>query len=181
MIIPHDIPPEIRYPEPVAKTALRNEKIPRLINRILLILSAAMVFLLLIGTIYAFARAPDAQPLFAAGSPRPSRASNAKQGDDIRVFAGLGRLRILLSNSTTLLLTITFPYAANDIPFTEELAAKLGDLKATATRYFSELAEAEIIQIDEDAAKQEILKRFNSSLRLGRITTLYFSDMLVID
>jgi len=181
MIIPHDIPLKIRYPEPVAEKTLDKEKITRLVNRGLLILSAVIVVLLLIGTIYAFASAPDAPPLFTAGSPRQPRASNAKQGDDIRVFAGLGRLRILLSNSTTLLLTITFPYAANDIPFTEELASKLGDLKAIASRYFSELTEAEIIQIDEDAAKQEILKRFNSSLRLGRITTLYFSDMLVID
>ena len=150
-------------------------------------MSAAIVTLLLVGTIYAFARPSGAQPLFTSGGSSYGEVSRARQpkasnqGDDIRVFSGLGRLRIPLSNSTTLILTITFPYAANDIPFTEELAAKLGDLKATASGYFSALAESDLIQIDEDAAKQEILKRFNSTLRLGKITALYFSDMLVID
>ena len=165
----------------MAKAAIKKDEIPRLINKVLLFLSAAIVILLLIGTIYGFARYPDAKPLFTASNLRQTQNSASNQGEDIRVFAGLGRLRIPLSNSTTLLLTITFPYAANDIPFTEELAVKLGDLKATASGYFSALPEAELIQIDEDAAKQEILKRFNSSLRLGRITSLYFSDMLVID
>ena len=144
-------------------------------------MSAAIIIMLLIGTIYGFARSPDAKPLFTASNLRQTQSSGSAQGDDIRIFAGLGRLRIPLSNSTTLLLTITFPYTANDIPFTEELAAKLGDLKAIAAGYFSALTESEIIQIDEDAAKQEILKRFNSNLRLGKITALYFSDMLVID
>ena len=164
----------------MAKITLKKEKASRIINRGLLILSAAIVVLLLIGTIYAFARSPSAQPLFSAKT-RQSQSSASNQNGDVRVFAGLGRLRIPLSNSTTLLLTITFPYPANDIPFTEELAAKLGDLKAAAAGYFSALAEPDIIQIDEDTAKQEILKRFNAALRLGRITTLYFSDMLVID
>ena len=155
------------------------EKIQTLINKILLIISAVIVVVLLIGTIYGLARSKEASPIITLGNNWTSRT--AAQQDDIRVFAGLGRLRIPLSNSTTLLLTITFPYPANDVPFSEELAAKLGDLKATATGYFSALPEADIIQINEDAAKQEILKRFNDNLRLGRISALYFGDMLVID
>ena len=137
-----------------------------------------MAVVLLTGTIFGLVRSSDAAPLFTLRNNRPGQAA---QQDDIRVFAGLGRLRIPLSNSTTLILTITFPYPANDISFSEELAAKLGDLKAAATGYFSALPEADIIQINEDIAKQEILKRFNANLRLGRISALYFGDMLVID
>jgi len=175
----------------VEKQNLKLEKIQRNINLTLLIISAAIVVLLMIGTIIGFARSSNAAPLITLGNSRPRASNSAAKNpaqisaagttDDIRVFAGLGRLRIPLSNSTTLLLSITFPYSANDIPFTEELAAKLGELKTAASEYFSALPEANIIQIDEDTAKQEILKRFNATLRLGRINTLYFGDMLVIN
>ena len=165
----------------MTKLVLPPKKIPLIINRVLLIICAAIAVFLITGTIYAFARPSNAGPLFTMGNSRALQVSGANQADDIRVFSGLGRLRIPLSNSTTLILSITFPYSVNDIPFTEELAAKLGELKATASGYFSALPEEDLIQIDEDAAKQEILKRFNSNLRLGKITALYFSDMLVID
>ena len=171
----------------MGKSTLKQEKITHNINLTLLIISAAIVVVLVIGTIIGFARSSNAPPLMTLGSSRPRTAklpaqeSAAAAADDIRVFAGLGRLRIPLSNSTTLLLSVTFPYSANDTPFTEELAAKLGELKAIASEYFSALPEANIIQIDEEAAKQEILRRFNNTLRLGRIHTLYFGDMLVID
>ena len=165
------------------KLSLKHEKIWQNVNLTLLIISAVIVAVLVIGTIIGFARSSKAPPLITLGGSRPhdARTPAAEAADDIRVFAGLGRLRIPLSNSTTLLLSITFPYSANDIPFTEELAAKLGELKTIAGDYFSALPDEGIIQIDEDAAKQEILRRFNNTLRLGRINTLYFGDMLVID
>jgi flagellar basal body-associated protein FliL len=103
------------------------------------------------------------------------------QGDDIRVFSGIGRLRIPLSNSSVLILSIAFPYNAGDITFTEELATKVGDFKEIASEYFSSLPAERIIQIDEEAAKTEILKRYNAILRLGKINALYFSDMMIID
>ena len=165
------------------KLTLKHEKVWRNIDLTLLIISAVIVTVLIIGTIIGFARSSKAPPLITLGNklPHTEQVSAAGASDDIRVFAGLGRLRIPLSNSTTMLLSITFPYSANDIPFTEELAAKLGELKTISSDYFSALPEEGLIQIDEDTAKQEILKRFNAALRLGRIHTLYFGDMLVID
>jgi flagellar basal body-associated protein FliL len=101
--------------------------------------------------------------------------------DDVRVFNGIGRLRIPLSNSSTLILSIAFPYSADDRVFAEELAARIGDFRTIATDYFSSLPEEKLIILDEDAAKAEILKRWNSRLRLGRVEALYFSDLLVLD
>jgi len=158
-----------------------NKKISKIINIILISLSAAIAAVLTAGTIYALTRPVNAEPVITLGREQAVQPQIISQTDDIRVFSGLGRLRIPLSNSTTLILSITFPYLANDITFSEELAAKVGSLKTIASDYFSALPEAELIQIDEDAAKQEILRRFNNSLRLGRISFLYFGDMLVID
>ncbi len=80
-----------------------------------------------------------------------------------------------------MILSIAFPYLAADTSFTEELAAKIGDFRTITADYFSSLPPEKIINIDEDAAKKEILRRFNAGLRLGRIDALYFSDMMIID
>jgi len=143
---------------------------------VLLSILGSLILLIIIGTIFSLARS-ETRPVLRLGDS--VHAQHDK--DDIRVFAGLGRLRIPLVNSSTLLLTIAFPYNANDTAFTEELAARISDFRIMATSYFSSLPENNIIQINEDAAKLEILKRFNANLRLGRIETLYFSDMMVID
>ena len=79
-----------------------------------------------------------------------------------------------------MILSIAFPYSANDFAFTEELAVKINEFRAIASGYFSSLSAENLNQINEEAAKQEILRRFNASLRLGRITDLYFSEMMVI-
>jgi len=155
------------------------KKIPRIIYLALLFIAGALIVLLLIGTIVGLVRSRNAEPVFVIrGSSRTKPAND----DDIRVYSGLERLRIPLSNSSSILiLSVAFPYSANDIAFTEELAVKINDFKAITTEYFSSLPAENAGQIDEDAAKQEILRRFNADLRLGRIDALYFSDMKVIE
>ncbi|MCL2196376.1 MAG: hypothetical protein FWB77_02045 [Treponema sp.] len=145
---------------------------------VLLIVLGCLILLIILGTIFGLVRSETSPVLKLGGSVR---AEHAGTRDDIRVFAGLGRLRIPLVNSSTLLLTIAFPYNANDAAFTEELAVKISDFRAIAAGYFSSLPEDNIIQINEETAKLEILKRYNANLRLGSIETLYFSDMMVID
>jgi len=147
----------------------------------LLSLAGVLVLLLIIGTIIGVARSSVARPLLILGKSGGTKAKTAAYDDDIRVFSGLGRLRIPLSNSSTLILSIAFPYPAHDTAFTEELAAKIGEFKSLAVGYFSALPADKIVNLDEDAAKQEILTRYNAILRLGRIRTIYFSDMMVID
>jgi flagellar protein FliL len=147
----------------------------------LLSLAGVLILLLIIGTIIGVARSSGSKPLFSLGKPAGTKAKTAALDDDIRVFSGLGRLRIPLSNSSTLILSIAFPYPAHDTAFTEELAAKIGEFKSLAADYFSALPADKIADLDEEAAKQEILARYNAILRLGRIRTIFFSDMMVID
>jgi flagellar basal body-associated protein FliL len=137
-----------------------------------------MIALIIAGTVFAFARSSNT-PVLRLGKPIVQTA--IPFNDDVRVFNGIGRLRIPLSNSSTLILSIAFPYPADDHVFAEELAARIGDFRTIASDYFSSLPEEKLIYLDEDAAKAEILKRWNARLRLGRIETLYFSDLLVLD
>jgi flagellar basal body-associated protein FliL len=148
------------------------------ILRALLLIAAAMAALIIAGTVYAFARSSKA-PVLRLGKPAAPAA--LPFNDDVRVFNGIGRLRIPLSNYSTLILSIAFPYSPKDRVFAEELAARIGDFRTIAADYFSSLPEENLVRLDEDAAKAEILKRWNARLRLGRIDTLYFSDLLVLD
>ena len=152
----------------------------RIVYLVLLSLAGVLVAFLAIGTIYAFTRSANAGPLFRLGKAAET-ALTVPQNDDIRVYSGLGRLRIPLSNSSIMILSIAFPYDASDISFTEELAAKTGEFRDIAIGYFSSLPPDRLIILDEETAKTEILKLYNASLRLGRIEALYFSDMLIID
>ena len=154
----------------------------RLFYTVLLSLSGALIALLALGTIYAFVRSPGAGPLFRLGGSggTGSRETTVRTGDT-RVYSGLRQLRIPLVNSSTLVLSIAFPYSADDAAFAEELNAKLDDFRTIAISYFSGLPAEDLRRLDEDAVKRELLRRFNENLRLGRIPELYFSDLMIID
>ncbi|MDR0323653.1 MAG: hypothetical protein LBI12_04310 [Treponema sp.] len=158
---------------------ISGTKVSRIIYMILLYVAGALILLFFAGTIFGLVRSSN-NPILKLGKSSETASVNS-QYDDIRVFSGIGRLRIPLSNSSILILSIAFPYSANDITFTEELAAKITDFRTIAYDYFSSLPAKDVSQINEEAAKAEILKRFNESLRLGRIQTLYFSDLMVLD
>jgi len=155
-----------------------KEKASRILYVTLLFIAGALIILLITGTIAGLIRSRGAPPILVF--KKNIKAEQTKP-EDIRVYSGLERLRIPLSNSSILLLSVSFPYSAKDAAFTEELAAKIGDFKTMLVEYFSSLPEESIIQIDEETAKREILKHFNSNLRLGRIDALYFNDMTVIE
>ncbi|MCL2265110.1 MAG: flagellar basal body protein FliL [Treponema sp.] len=155
-----------------------SKKIHRIIYYILLSITAVLILLILTGTIIGLVRKGN-EPLISFGKNETNQIS--AHPDNSQVFSGLGRLRVPLANSSTLIISIAFPYPADDTAFTEELAAKIDDLKTLAADYFSNLSEENLIVINEDNAKREILRRYNAILRLGRIDVLYFNDMMIID
>jgi len=162
----------------VKNTDIRGKKLSKIIYITLLSITGALIVLLITGTIIGLVRSGD-EPVIRLGNtvqPPPVQT----QGDDIRIYSGLERLRITLADSSVLILSVSFPYSANDIAFTEELAVKINEFKILAGEYFQSLSVQALINLDEDAAKQEILRRFNSNLRLGRINALYFNDLMII-
>jgi flagellar basal body-associated protein FliL len=139
-----------------------------------------MAGLIAIGTVFALARPRDAQPVLRFGRYEEIGKPTEINYDDISIFSGIGRLRIPLVNSSTLILSIAFPYSQHDSAFMEELAVRINDFRSIAIEYFSSLPADKLINLDESAAKTEILKRYNVILRLGRIEAIYFGDLLII-
>jgi flagellar basal body-associated protein FliL len=151
---------------------------------IILVLIAALVA----GSLYALIRPSDSRPLFRIGGTGNAvrfrqSPGEGEAGGNTAVFSGIGRLRIPAAGQppVTVILSVSFPYPADDLLFTEELAARIGDFRSIATEYFASLSAEKIANLDEGAAKAEILKRYNNLLRLGRIETLYFSDLMTVE
>jgi flagellar basal body-associated protein FliL len=134
------------------------------------------------------------------------QGSAAREGDNpYNVFSGIGTLRVQntgkqegapsekasgksaaktaseIASEAVIIVSISFPYKADDRAFTEELASHLVDFRSVATNYFANLPRDKLSKLDEEQAKADILKQYNALLRLGRIETLYFSDLMVVE
>jgi flagellar basal body-associated protein FliL len=158
--------------------------------RVVLALVLALAFLLIAGTIFAFLRGRDEKPLFTLGdggalSGRADAGGTGDSDGDLHgppgIFTGIGRLRIPVAGPGTVILSIAFPYSPGDRPFAEELAARVPDFRRAALEYFGSLDGAALENIDGEAARAEILRRYNALLRLGKLETLYFYDLMMIE
>jgi flagellar basal body-associated protein FliL len=159
-----------------------------IVYRVFVILALALVMLLAAGSLYALFRSPNSGPLFRIGGTggRDRRNTGAGAASPMalsNVFSGIGRLRIPLAGepAAAVILSISFPYSADDRPFAEELASRIGDFRSIAAEYFASLPREKVVKLDEEAAKAVILGRYNAVLRLGKIETLYFGDLMIVE
>jgi len=159
----------------------------RAVYRVAVVLALALAGALVAGSLYALARPADSAPLFQLGRQSDHAAGSGSagwsDGRDINVFTGLGRLRIPLAGQppATVVLSLSFPYPADDVFFAEELATRIGELRSIAVDYFSSLSRAEVARLNEARTKSEILARYNDMLRLGRIEELFFTDLIILE
>jgi len=155
--------------------------------RIIVALLLLLIALLIAGSLYAFLRSRDSGPLFhIGGTGRGGQAAALEgipdSGIAYNIFSGIGTLRIQNTDrQSVIIISISFPYKAEDRPFTEELASNLGEFRSIATNYFANLPTDKLEKLDEEQAKTDILKQYNALLRLGRIDTLYFGDLMLLD
>lgn len=169
---------------------VKSSAVPRrglALYRVLWAVVIALALTLAGGTLYAYFRGSAAADGRGTGTPpgsgrgAPAAASRA-EGDE-SVFAGIGRIRVSTAGPepAAVIVSIAFPYIAGDRVFSEELASRLPDLRRATEDYFASHSSEELRRQSETDIKDELLRRYNSILRLGRIERLFFSDYLVID
>jgi flagellar basal body-associated protein FliL len=136
--------------------------------RILLGIAGLLALALIGGSLYALFRGP------------PEAAEAPPAGET--VYSG-GQIRAVTAGPApaTVVLSIAFPYPPGDREFSGELYSHIEDFQAQAVSYFASLSAPELRQAGESAVKEELLRRFNSLLRLGRIEKLYFSDYMILE
>ncbi|MDR2185520.1 MAG: flagellar basal body-associated FliL family protein [Treponema sp.] len=146
----------------------------RLFCRILAVTALVLFLLILGGTLYA---------LFIREKPVSGASPFPAETWEDRIFTGIGRVRSVTAGSqpATVILSPVFPYSPGDRPFSEELAAKLGELRRITVDYFTPYTAEELRDRDEEILKEELRSRYNAILRLGRIESLYFNDYMIIE
>jgi len=158
--------------------------------RVVVVIMLLLVTILIMGSLYGLLRSRDSGPLFriggkGGGSVQDSAAlrEGVREGDNpYNVFSGIGKLRIQNTDKpAVIIISISFPYKAEDRPFTEELASNISGFRSIATNYFANLPKDKLAKLDEEQAKADILKQYNALLRLGRIEQLFFGDLMIVD
>jgi flagellar basal body-associated protein FliL len=166
------------------RMADRSLNVPRALYRVLLAAALILGLVLLAGTAAGLIRGKNSVPLLKLGGAK-DEGRNAEtvsaDGNDETIYSGIGRLRIPAGNGGTAILSVTFPYMPGDRAFTEELVARTSGFREIVSSYVSSLTGEELTNPDEDKIKAELLRRFNGTLRLGKIRTLYFSDFLLLE
>jgi flagellar basal body-associated protein FliL len=150
--------------------------------RVLVAVVFLLVFILLVGTVYALViRGPAAVNREAdnGASQKPGGAGDAAG----EIFTGIGRIRALTAGpqAAAVILSVAFPYAPEDRAFSEELAAKIGQFRGITAEYFAALSADDLRQKGEGVIKEELRQQYNAILRLGSIDQLYFNDYMIID
>jgi flagellar basal body-associated protein FliL len=112
----------------------------------------------------------------------PSKTVSHPQPAD-NIFTGIGRIRAITGDNLpqTVVVSIAFPYDKTDVPFAEELASQIAEFRALTFSFFKSLSAEDIRRMGEDSIKTILLDRYNATLRLGRISVLYFNDFMTLE
>ncbi|MFA6504738.1 MAG: hypothetical protein WCT14_01500 [Treponemataceae bacterium] len=165
------------------------------IYRVLLGFAVALVCVIIAGTAFALTGKKIA-PKNVIGTPTETTtntlskppASNGSvspaDGTEGRAFfTGIGKIRAPSAGTkpATVIVSIAFPYDRGDIAFAEELASRTKEFREIAKKLFASRTAADLKKSPESDLKDELIKRYNSVLLLGKITSIYFNDYLLID
>ncbi|MDR2898456.1 MAG: flagellar basal body-associated FliL family protein [Spirochaetaceae bacterium] len=154
------------------------------VQRFLVLLLIVMLLLIAGVTLWAFVSgtAVPGQGL-RRGDPSPEAAAERFLETQEILFEELGRLRAITADDPpiTVIITPYFPYPEGDTAFQEELLQKTRQLRSLITDYFSRLTMEDILARGEQSVKAELLQGINSSLVLGAVDRLYFSDYIFLE
>jgi len=109
------------------------------------------------------------------------RVTAPREIGQAQTFTGIGQLRISTADPQPgmVILFVSFVYHPDDRAFSEELALRVRDLRDIVRDYIGSFTTAELQTQDENLIRAELLRRFNTLLRLGQIETLFFSDFMI--
>ena len=161
---------------------------------ILLIVIAAIVCILLLGTVIGLATkkaAPGKNLRNADPEPTAREIENLNKHSDspIAAYTGLGTIRCITSPAadnpddagTAVVITPWLSYPQDDTVFFEELARKRLIITGIFTSYFSAYTKVELLSRTEDKIKQDLLEEINAQMSLGKIEGIYFTDYIFLE
>lgn len=158
-----------RYTIKMQTVHTRSNNLLYRIYRVLQGICVLMVITILTVSLYTFAAEEEPLP--------PTLEQNTSY------FTGLGKIRARSSEPDAALLIISpvFPYNAADKAFAEELSAETAQFRDITRALILEYSTEQLLQSGENLIKDELLRRFNTRLRLGHIEQLFFTEYMIIE
>ena len=153
----------------------RPSKTISYLYKFLLTCFVALVFLLIVGTLYGV--------FFHVPSSKNEKIEVLRNDNKGQTFAGIGQIRVPTADPqpAMVILLVSLVYFPDDKAFSEELVFRIGDFRNIIESYVSALSILELQKLGDEGIKMELLHRFNSILRLGQIETLYLNDFMIIE
>ena len=147
------------------------------VYRCLVICLFSLGLIFLGGTIYG---------VFFLSSTLEQTKTTKQHGQELgqgQTFSGIGLLRIPTNDPQpgTVIIFTLFDYNQDDKAFSEELALRVRDFREILIGYLGSFSVYDLQNQKEEFFKNEILRRFNEILKLGRINTLYFSEFMIVE
>ena len=120
---------------------------------------------------------------------------NKRLDEKIAAYTGLGTIRCItapendsnnnssdeLNIGTAVVITPWLAYPDGDTVFYEELARKRILINGIFTNYFAVRTKNQLLAMPEEKIKQDIMEEINSSMTLGKISQIYFTDYIFLE
>lgn len=117
----------------------------------------------------------------------------APKNDNQFSYFNLGSLRVLTKSEndslqeteqnmgTVLLVTPWISYPSDDTIFFEEISRKKTVIAGIIQDYFSDYSKMELLTQTEVKIEENLIKKINNHLSLGKIQQIYFTDYIFLD
>ena len=156
------------------------------LNNILLAIIAGLLLVIIVGTIAGLLRKKEQKPENLISQGKAVSLMAPSNTDEVSYFE-LGTIRVSTSKSDSeeggaiMVLSPWLAYPAGDTVFFEELSRKRLLISGIITNYFSTHTKNQLLQMNEDKIKSELLDQINSQLSLGKIVQIYFTDYIFLE
>lgn len=116
----------------------------------------------------------------------------APKNDNQFSYFNLGSLRVLTKSEndslqetqnmgTVLLVTPWISYPSDDTIFFEEISRKKTVISGIIQDYFSDYSKLELLTQTEVKIEENLIKKINNHLSLGKIQQIYFTDYIFLE
>ncbi len=157
-----------------------------LLNKILLVIIALLLFLIITGTIAALAGRKKQTPENLIAQGKAESLLPPADTSEVAYFE-LGALRISTAKAESeeggsiMVLSPWLAYPAGDSVFYEELSRKSGVIRGIFQAYFSVRTKNQLLFETEEKIEETIKKEINADLALGKVSDIYFTDYIFLE
>ncbi len=167
----------------------RNENALKGLNRLLVVVLVALLVVFVGGTAVAIANNGGVlSPRYRRVDPTPKQVVNSslRSKKSVSAYTELGQIRTVTKGEgeapgTLLVITPWFSYPSVDTQLYEELSQKKMQEKSIVIGCISSHTKKELLEMGEQAVKDEIRDRINAALILGKIENVYFDEYLFFE